>query len=85
MNWSAEPEEVPPAVVRVIAIWPGEDAGEETTQVVVELQVIVGAPTTPKLAAVAPVTKPVPLTVTLVAPVRGPALGVMPVTVGEVS
>ena len=74
---------VPPAVVRVRSTVPAEAAGAVATQVVVELQLTAVPAVPPKAAVVAPVTKPEPVTVTTVAPPRGPAVGLMAVTTGR--
>ena len=85
MNWSAgELLEMPTGVVTTMCAGPTEPNGEMTVIEVGELTTkpVPGVP--PKVAPEAP-TKFVPVTVTVVAPPRGPTLGVIEVTVGEVS
>jgi hypothetical protein len=80
-NWSAVlVAEVPPGVVTVrsTVLVP---AGAVAVSDVAELTVVVVAETSPK-STVAPETKPVPVIVTEVPPVVGPALGLTAVTAG---
>jgi hypothetical protein len=70
-------------VVTVMSIVPADSAGDVTTQEVV-VQLCTVAENVPN-NAVAPDTKPVPVTVTAVPPASGPAFGVMPLTVGTAS
>ena len=84
MNWSAEEgAEVPPGVVTVTSTVP-EPAGEVAVQEVVEEQDTPVAALEPKSTVVPAVAvrKLVPVIVTEVPPVVGPADGEMPVTVG---
>ena len=46
---------------------------------------VTGVPVVPKVAVVAPGTKPMPVTVTTVPPASGPAAGETPETVGVAS
>jgi hypothetical protein len=71
---------VPPGVVTVMSTVPRVPGGAVVVMLV-ELLTVKLAAAEPKFTAVAP-TKPVPVTVTLVAPVLCPELGVSPVTVG---
>ena len=74
--------DVPPGVVTVRLKVPGAaDAGDLTVICVPESTVNDVAALDPNLTAVAPV-KPVPVIVTEVPPASGPAVGLMPVTVG---
>lgn len=77
--------EVPPAVVVVTSTVPALPAGEVAEQLVVDRQLTAVPPDAPKLTVVAPTTKPVPVMVTVVAPVVGPEIGVIAVTVGVAS
>src|SRR5208283_4001145 len=81
VNWSdAEVALVPPGVVTVTSTVP-VPAGDFMVREVGEAMSRPVPAVDPNLTDVAPV-KPVPVTVTVVPPVRGPAPGVMPVTVG---
>jgi hypothetical protein len=74
-------EDVPPAAVTVMSTGPAEPAGETT--VIDVLLVTVGlVPSVDPKRTVAPVTKLVPVRVTVVPPPTGPAVGARPVTVG---
>ena len=76
MNWSAAlVAEVPPEVVTVMSTVPSAPAGEVAVQVVAEVHETAVAAVPPKLAVVAPATKPVPVMVTTVAPPGGPPFG----------
>ena len=79
-----EVAEVPPAVVTVASTVPAGWAGLVATQVVVAEHVTVVAAVSPNRTEVVadPVMKPVPVMVTPVPPLTGPAAGVMAVTVG---
>ncbi len=86
VNWSATTSAlVPPALVTVTSTWP-VPAGEVTVRDVAELRTTLVPAVGPKSTTLAlgkPVPeKPVPVMVTEVAPARGPAAGVMAVTVG---
>ena len=74
--------DVPPEVVIVTSTVPALSAGEVTEQLVVVEQLTLVPALTPKLIVVAPMTNPVPVMMTLVAPVAGPVLGLSAVTVG---
>ncbi len=75
MKWSpALVVEVPPGVVTVMSTVPAAPAGEVTVMVVGETTVTPVPGLAPNLT-VAPVTKPVPVTVTEVPPAVGPAFG----------
>ena len=81
MNWSAVLVVlVPPEVVTVRFTVP-EPAGEVAVSEVIELSVTFVAAVPPKLT-VAPVTKFVPVTVTVVPPAAGPEVGLRELTVG---
>jgi hypothetical protein len=83
VNWSAgEVADVPPAVVTVMSTVP-VPAGEVAVIEVAELAVKLVALVVPNLTAVAPV-RLVPVMVTDVPPAKGPDVGEMAVTVGEV-
>ena len=71
-------------MVTVISTVPAVPAGDVATQVVVAEHDTPVAGVVPNLTevVVVPSTKPVPVTVTTVPPARGPALGVMELTVG---
>ena len=71
---------VPPEVVTVRFTVP-EPAGEVAVSEVIELSVTFVAAVPPKLT-VAPVTKFVPVTVTVVPPAAGPEVGLRELTVG---
>jgi hypothetical protein len=71
---------VPDGVVTVTSTVP-VPAGETAVIELAELTVKLVALVAPNLTAVAPV-KPLPLTVTVVPPACGPALGLTPLTVG---
>jgi hypothetical protein len=73
---------VPPGVVTVRSTNPAVSGGEVAEQVVVVEQDTEVPAVDPKLAVVDPTTKPVPVTVTEVPPATGPAVGLIPVTVG---
>ena len=75
-----ESAEVPPGVVTVTSTVP-VPAGEWTVIWVAELTETL-VPAFPPKATVAPLTKPVPVIVTVVLPPVGPARGLRPVTVG---
>src|SRR5208283_1539080 len=82
VNWSdAEVALIPPGVVTVTSTVPAEPAGETAVILVPDTTVTLLAPVKPK-STVAPVTNPVPVTVTVVPPATGPAAGEMPVTAG---
>ena len=86
MNLSETPvAEVPPGVLTVRSTVPADSAGEVAEQLVVELQLIAVDPLVPNLAVVAPTTKPVPVTVTTVAPLVLPTLGPIALTTGAAS
>ena len=72
----------PPAVVATTSLAPAVPAGLVQLRLVAEVTFgeVQAAP--PMVTVVAPVTNPVPVTVTLVPPANGPLLGLMPVTVG---
>jgi hypothetical protein len=76
-------DEVPPAVVTVTSTGP-VPGGDVAVHEVLDVQVT-GVPVVPKVAVVAPGTKPVPVTVTTVPPASGPAAGETPETVGVAS
>ena len=81
MNWSAaDVAEVPPAVVTLISTVP-VPAGDVAVIEVAETNVKLAAGVAPKVTAVTPV-KLVPVTVTVVPPATGPAVGEIEVTVG---
>jgi hypothetical protein len=81
VNWSAaEVRLVPDGVVTVISTIP-VPAGEVAVILVAEVTVKPDAGFVPNITAVAPVN-PVPVTVTLVPPPKGPRTGAMLVTVG---
>lgn len=83
-----EPDaEVPPAVVTFTVTVPGAWPGAVTRSSVVLTKWTVPGVTVvaPKATVVAPVTKPVPVRVTVVPPVVGPADGVTLVMVGVAS
>jgi hypothetical protein len=81
VNWSAVLVVlVPPEVVTVRFTVP-EPAGEVAVSEVIELSVTFVAAVPPKLT-VAPVTKFVPVTVTVVPPAAGPEVGLRELTVG---
>ena len=81
MNWSAPLVAlVPPDVVTVMSTVPREPAGEMAV-IVVELLTVKVAAVVPKLTALAP-AKPVPVMVTVVAPVLGPEVGLTDLTLG---
>ena len=82
-----EPEgEVPAGVVTFTVTVPAAWAGEPTFTCVVLSKVTVwaGIVVPPNVTVVSPVTKPVPVRVTTVAPEVGPAAGVTLVMVGPV-
>src|SRR4051794_17390515 len=82
VNWSfALVAEVPPTVVTVMSTVPAEWAGAVAVMLVALSTVNDAAAVAPKSTSVAPV-KPVPVIVTDVPPVVGPAVGVTLVTVG---
>jgi hypothetical protein len=84
VNWSAaDVAEVPPVVVTLISTVP-VPAGDVAVIDVEELTVKLLAAVAPKVTAVAP-ENPVPVIVTEVAPVVGPAVGEIEVTVGAVT
>ena len=68
--------------LRLSRTWP---AGEVARHFVLELHETDVAAVGPKETDVAPVTKPVPLTVTMVPPASGPAIGVRPMMLGAAS
>jgi hypothetical protein len=81
VNWSAVLVAlVPPEVVTVRFTVP-EPAGEVAVSEVIELSVTAVAAVAPKLT-VTPVTKFVPVTVTVVPPAAGPEVGLRELTVG---
>jgi len=85
VNLSAAPvAEVALPEVTVTSTVP-EPAGLVALQLVVELQVTAVPATVPKLTVVPVVVNPVPVMVTTVPPARGPAVGLMAVTVGAVA
>ena len=75
----------PPAAT-VTSTFPALPAGLVALQLVVELQVTAVAATVPKstVSEDAVVENPEPVIITTVPPVSGPALGLMPATVGPV-
>ena len=77
--------EVPPSVPGVVTVTstggPATPAGAVATSVVAEVTVTAVACAVPK-ATVAPGTNAVPVTVTTVPPISGPAPGLRPVTLG---
>ena len=82
MNWSLAPvADVPPMEVTVTSTIPAACAGEMTV-IDVELTTTTLVPGVPPKLTVAPVAKLVPVIVTGVAPVVGPAFGLTAVTVG---
>ena len=84
MNWSEEEVAlVPPVVTTVILTVPADSAGEVAVIDVAEFTVTAVAATEPNIT-VASVAKPVPVMVTVVAPVVGPEVGEMAVTLGAV-
>ena len=81
MNWSAaDVAEVPPAVVTLMSTVP-VPAGDVAVIDVAELNVKPAAAVAPNVTFVTPV-KLVPVIVTTVPPVAGPAVGEIEVTVG---
>jgi hypothetical protein len=64
---------------------PADSAGEVAVQRIVVEQLTEVPAVVPNLAVVEPTTKPVPAMVTTVPAKSGPALGLMPVTLGIVS
>ena len=81
MNWSAgDVADVPPAVVTVTSTVP-VPTGDVAVMDVAETTVKLVAAAAPKVTAVAP-ANPVPVIVTVVPPVVGPAVGEIEVTVG---
>jgi hypothetical protein len=83
VNWSAAlVAEVPPAVVTVMSTIPAASDGEVAVHEVVDAQVTAVAAVVPKLAVLAPTTKPVPVIVTAVPPRSGPTLGEIELTTG---
>ncbi len=83
MNWSAGlVSEVPPSVVTVtFTVAPGVPAGELPEHEVAAVQLKPGAAVTPNWTEIGG-TRPVPVMVTGVPPVKSPPVGLMPVTVG---
>ena len=77
-------DDVPPGVVMVTSTVPAESGGELALHELVDEQMTVPV-ARPKLTAVAPATKPLPVMLTAVPPTRGPALGLTAVTVGATS
>jgi hypothetical protein len=73
--------EVPPTVVTVTSTLPAISAGLAAVIWPALLTVKLVAGTVPKSTAVAPV-KSIPVIVTVVSPCVGPAVGVIPVTLG---
>jgi hypothetical protein len=83
VNLSApEVAEVPPAVATVTSTVPASSDGEVAVHEVVDEQLTLVPAVLPKLAVVAPTTKPVPVMVTAVPPPSGPVLGEIPVMTG---
>ena len=76
--------EVPPGVVTVTLAGPAVPGGEVTVIEVAELTTT-DVPAVPPKLTVAPATKLVPVMVTEVPPVVGPAVELMDVTVGAAS
>jgi hypothetical protein len=79
---TAEVAENPPAVLTVTSTVPAASAGEVTVQLVVDEQLTAVAAVPPKLAAVVPTAKLVPVTVTTVPPASGPEFGKIALTTG---
>ena len=75
--------ELPPGVVTITAAEPAEPDGVVTVHVVGVLHDIAVADVPPTVTKVDPVTKLVPVMVTTVPPAKGPAPGVMELTVGS--
>ena len=75
--------EVAPDTVTVTFTVPATPGGEVAEHRVTVEQLAVVAAFDPKATVAAPITKPVPVTATTVPPERGPAEGVMAVTVGR--
>ena len=84
MNWSAEEVVEVPAVVVAVMLTIPEPAGESTEHDVVVAQATCVPAVLPKEMVVPPVTKFVPVTVTVVPPPAGPDAGETAVTVGSV-
>ena len=85
MKWSAVlVEEVPPGVTTVTSSVPAGTAGAVTVILLVELTVNAAAAVEPKSTAET-LVKFVPVIVTVVPPLTGPADGLTPVTVGAFS
>jgi len=78
----AAPAEVPPGVVTVTVTLPGDPGGEVAVHVVADEHETPVAAAVPKSTVVEPTTKPVPVMVITVPPIRGPASGVTEVTEG---
>ena len=74
----------PTGVVTVMSTWPAEPAGEVAVMVLDEMKLNPVAATEPKLTPVRSL-KPVPVMVTRLEPARGPAAGLMALTVGAAS
>ena len=73
---------MPPAVVTSTSTVAADSAGEMAEQLVVDEQLTPVPELDPKATVLAPMTNPVPVMVTVVVPVSGPALGLTAVTVG---
>ena len=74
----------PPAVVTMTFTDPADPAGAVAVKVV-ELETVTAVAAVAPKATVESAPKPEPVTVTTVAPVKGPAVGVMEVTAGMTS
>ena len=88
MNWSGpDATDVPPGVVTRTSTVAAGPAGEVTVQEVTVGQEMEVPGLAPKAAVVTrgPITKPDPVTVTTVPPVRGPEAGDTAVTAGATS
>ena len=84
MKWSAATgADVAPRTVTVTSTVPADAEGEVALHRVTVEQLAVVAALDPKATVAGPVTKPVPVMATTVPPPRGPATGVMAVTVGR--
>ena len=71
----------PPAVMATTSLAPAVPAGVVQLRLVAEVTVV-EVQAAPPMVTVAPVTKLVPVMVTLVPPAVGPEVGLMAVTVG---